>query len=73
MGTNSAFARAGSMLSPYNVNLADLINSDIAKAIPLTVFGTAAYIRGLLAITLPETANRILPDTIEEAHYLVSK
>ena len=69
MGTSSACARAGSMLSPYIANLADHINSDIAKAIPLTVFGAAAFIGGLLSITLPETANRKLPDTIEEAHH----
>ena len=71
LGTSSACARAGSMLSPYIANMADLMNSDIAKAIPLTVFGAAAFIGGLLSIALPETVKKALPDTIEEAHHFV--
>ena len=68
MGTSSACARVGSMLSPYLANLADIINNDIAKAMPLTIFGAAAFVGGLLSISLPETVNRKLPDTIEEAN-----
>ena len=49
---------------------ADLMNSDWAGAIPLTVFGVAAIIGGLLSFTLPETANKKLPDSIEEADNL---
>ena len=45
------------------------MDGNFAKAIPLTVFGAAAFIGGLLSITLPETVNRKLPDTIEEAHH----
>lgn len=69
MGTSSACARAGSMLAPYIAQLADLIDSHIAEALPLTVFGVAAFLGGLLAFTLPETLNKKLPDTIEEADH----
>ena len=44
------------------------MDGDFAKAIPLTVLGAATFIGGLLSITLPETVNKKLPDTIEEAH-----
>ena len=69
MGTSSACAKAGSMLFPYIAQLAALVDNDIAKAIALTVFGALAFIGGLLSITLPETVNKTLPDTIEEAHH----
>ena len=45
------------------------MGNDFAKSIPLTVFGAAAFIGGLLSITLPETVNKKLPDTIVEAHH----
>ena len=69
MGTSSACAKTGSMLFPYIAQLAALVDNDIAKAIALTVFGALAFIGGLLSITLPETVNKTLPDTIEEAHH----
>ena len=46
------------------------MNSDWASAIPQTVFGVASIIGGLLSFTLPETANKKLPDSIEEADNL---
>lgn len=67
MGTCSACARAGSMLSPYIAQLGDLVDSSIAGAIPLTVIGVATFIGGLLSFTLPETLNKQLPDTVEDA------
>ena len=47
-----------------------LISGDIAKAIPLTIFGVANFIGAALCMTLPETLNRKLPDTIEDADNL---
>ena len=44
-------------------------DASFSKAIPLTVFGAASFIGGLLSIALPETVNKKLPDTIEEAHH----
>ena len=32
------------------------------------MFGVAAFIGGLLSLTLPETLDKKLPDTIEEAN-----
>ena len=46
---------------------ATLIKGDIADAIPLTVFGIANFVGAALCLTLPETLNRKLPDTIAEA------
>ena len=46
---------------------ATLVVGNIAKAIPLTIFGIANFIGAALCLTLPETLNRKLPDTIEEA------
>ena len=73
-----AFASGVIIANSININLkhkdillslfkADLINSDLAGAIPLPVFGVAAFIGGLLSFTLPETAYKKLPDSIEEA------
>ena len=73
-----AFASGVIIANSININLkhknillslfkADLISSDLAGAIPLTVFGVAAFIGGLLSFTLPETAYKKLPDSIEEA------
>lgn len=73
MGTCSACARAGSMLSPYIAQLADTVDVHFAKAIPLTVFGAVSIIGGMLSILLPETVNKKLPDTIEEAHHFDRK
>ena len=46
------------------------MNSDWASALPLTVFGVAAIIGGILSFTLPETAYKKLPDSIGEADNL---
>ena len=46
----------------------DLNDSSVATAVPMTIFGVAALIGGLLSLTLPETVNKLLPDTIDEAN-----
>ena len=46
---------------------AALIQGDIAKAVPLIIFGGAAMIAAVLSSFLPETLNRKLPDTVDEA------
>ena len=43
------------------------MTGDIATAIPLIIFGVANFIGAALCLTLPETLNRKLPDTIEDA------
>ena len=51
----------------FHILQATLILGDIAKAVPLIIFGGAAMLGAILSLILPETLNRKLPDTIEEA------
>ncbi|KAF4533496.1 hypothetical protein B566_EDAN000981, partial [Ephemera danica] len=61
MGTSSTMARVGGMLAPV-VNLL----SDYWKPFPLIIFGGLTFLAGVLALLLPETLNRKLPETIED-------
>lgn len=62
VGTLSTFSRFGALLAPF-VPLLKVVY----EFLPLLLFGTVAFISGLLAIWLPETLGKKLPDTIEEA------
>lgn len=62
VGTFSTFSRFGALLAPFVPLL-----KRFEKFLPLLVFGSFAFISGLLAFTLPETLGQKLPDTIEEA------
>lgn len=61
LGASSMMARVGGILAPY-------INALSAKwqPFPLIIFGTMAFVSGLLSLLLPETLNKKLPETIEE-------
>ncbi|GLG96483.1 GH14183 [Gryllus bimaculatus] len=61
LGASSTCARAGGITAPY-INLL----ADVWKSLPLLVFGGLITIGGFLALQLPETANKKLPDTFEE-------
>lgn len=61
LGASSMVARIGGILAPY-VNLL----ADTWKPFPLIIFGSLAFIGGLLSLFLPETLNKKLPETIEE-------
>lgn len=54
--------RLGSALGPQMPLLRAYMES-----LPLLVFGAVCFLTGLLALTVPETANVALPDTVEEA------
>ncbi|XP_048240204.1 organic cation transporter protein-like [Haliotis rufescens] len=64
-GASSSCARAGAMVAPYIVDMV-WICGDLGRALSLLVFGSLAILAGLLALFLPETLNRDLPETIED-------
>lgn len=68
VGTLSTFSRFGALLAPYVPLL-----KFIFDFLPLLLFGTVAFISGLLATRLPETLGKKLPDTIEEAENIGKK
>jgi OCT family organic cation transporter-like MFS transporter 4/5 len=55
-------ARFGAMVAPF----IPLLNVYM-ESLPLLIFGTSAFIGGLITFLLPETFGNRLPDTIEEA------
>ena len=56
------FARMGGVLAPV-INM--LHNH--SSTTPLIIFGTSPLLGAALALALPETAGRPLPDTVEDA------
>ncbi|XP_050300986.1 organic cation transporter protein-like isoform X2 [Anthonomus grandis grandis] len=61
LGAGSTCARIGSVSAPY-VNIA----SHLWQPLPLLIFGSLAFIGGIMSLCLPETLNRKLPETFEE-------
>ncbi|XP_050500241.1 organic cation transporter protein-like [Diabrotica virgifera virgifera] len=68
LGAGSTFARFGSILAPYMNAL-----SHVWLPLPLLVFGTCAFIGGLMSLVLPETLNKKLPETMEEGEQFGKK
>uniref|UniRef100_A0A674PD56 Si:dkey-166k12.1 n=1 Tax=Takifugu rubripes TaxID=31033 RepID=A0A674PD56_TAKRU len=62
IGASSMFARIGGILAP----LINLLHNQ-SSAIPQVIFGASALLAAGLALALPETANRPLPDRVEDA------
>ncbi|TKS88940.1 Solute carrier family 22 member 6-B [Collichthys lucidus] len=62
MGVSSMFARMGGVLAPI-INMLH----NYSPATPLVIFGTSPLLGAVLALALPETADRPLPDTVEDA------
>lgn len=56
------FARIGGILAP----MINLLHNQM-PAVPQVIFGTSALLAAGLALALPETANRPLPDRVEDA------
>ncbi|XP_013061478.2 organic cation transporter protein-like [Biomphalaria glabrata] len=67
LGLCSVMARIGGILAPYIADIGHVISGDMAVVLPLLIFGGASIFAGLLALLLPETANKMLPDTVEDA------
>ncbi|XP_046740243.1 organic cation transporter protein-like [Diprion similis] len=61
VGACSAVARIAGVVTPQINNL-----SEISVTLPLVIFGCGSLMAGLLLLLLPETANKKLPETIEE-------
>ncbi|KAK3097593.1 hypothetical protein FSP39_011253, partial [Pinctada imbricata] len=66
MGSSSCWARVGGMISPFIGDTADLVGGKFGTAVPLIIFGAACLLAGFLALALPETLNRSLPETIQD-------
>lgn len=66
VGLSSAFARIGGMVAPYVAEASNVLPNPYDKVVPSLIFGSFAIIAGILALTLPETFNRRLPDNISE-------
>ena len=64
MGSSSLMARLGGLVAPY---VAAAAKSHIGRNAPILVFGVTAFVAGTLALFLPETMGRKLPDTIDES------
>lgn len=56
------FARMGGVLAP----IINMLHNH-SPTTPLVIFGTSPLLGAVLALGLPETADRPLPDTVEEA------
>lgn len=67
MGVSSLSARIGGMISPYIAIINEVVGGDLGVAMPLVVFGLFAFVAGLLALTLPETKGRHLPESIKDS------
>jgi len=69
VGSCSFFSRFGSILAPFvGRELGSL--SPIA---PILIFGITSLVGGFLALVLPETNNKTLPNTIEEGEEFCSQ
>lgn len=62
VGSSSMCARFGSILAPY----VSRFGGKAYKYLPVILFGVTSIVAGLLALLLPETKGKSLPDTIEQ-------
>jgi len=67
MGVSCLFARVGGMISPFIADLNNEMDGSFGKALPLIVFGASTVAGGILCLWLPETLNKHLPETLEDA------
>ncbi|XP_072034540.1 organic cation transporter protein-like [Amphiura filiformis] len=61
LGGGSFSARIGAVLAPFLIFL-----GDFHDYLPMTILGILAVTAGIICLSLPETRNRALPDTIQE-------
>ncbi|XP_050415521.2 organic cation transporter protein [Patella vulgata] len=70
MGVCAVFSRIGGVVAPYIADLGLLTGGDLKTALPLLVFGVTSLLAGILTLVLPETLNKQLPETIDDAKIL---
>lgn len=63
MGSSSLWSKIGSIIAPFTRELGRLTS----PSVPFWLYGGLSISSGLLILLLPETHNRKLPDTLEEA------
>lgn len=69
IGASSCCARIGGMAAPYIADLSKMVPGNFGRALSLVTFGTFTIAAGFLALFLPETLNRQLPESIEDAEH----
>lgn len=62
VGSSSVWARLGGIVAPYVGDLGAIVGSTF----PIAVYGITSLVAASLALLLPETKTRKMPDTIEE-------
>ncbi|XP_074542236.1 solute carrier family 22 member 13 [Halichoeres trimaculatus] len=62
IGVSCMFARMGGVLAP----IINMLHNN-SPVTPLIIFGSSPLLGAVLALALPETAGRPLPDTVEDA------
>ncbi|KAL4235002.1 hypothetical protein ACF0H5_006641 [Mactra antiquata] len=67
MGASSSMGRIGGMVSPYIADLDRLVGGSFGKALPQIVFAAITLAGGIAALVLPETLNKELPESFEDA------
>ncbi|XP_048240127.1 organic cation transporter protein-like [Haliotis rufescens] len=73
IGSSSFSGRVGAIISPHIVSLGAVVGGDFSKAVPLAVFGSLSEVAGILALWLPETMHKELPESINDAKHFGNK
>uniref|UniRef100_A0A8C4WVQ1 Major facilitator superfamily (MFS) profile domain-containing protein n=1 Tax=Eptatretus burgeri TaxID=7764 RepID=A0A8C4WVQ1_EPTBU len=60
-GAGSMMARVGAILAPLVIH-----SGEFYPLLPQIIYSSVCFVGGMAALTLPETRNRTLPDTIED-------
>ncbi|XP_043232281.1 organic cation transporter protein-like [Amphibalanus amphitrite] len=69
VGSSSMCARIGSIVAPY----VGTYGAQAYRYLPVILFGITSILAGLLALLLPETKGKALPDTIEQGEVFGTK
>ncbi|XP_046582115.1 organic cation transporter protein-like [Haliotis rubra] len=67
MGSCSLFEGVAGMVAPYIADLGILTKGPLQEVLPLLVFGSLSIAAGMMAIMLPETRDKQIPETLADA------